>query len=32
MRHPNRAAFLQQGKTNIKVNLIGKSDLLCVNR
>jgi len=27
----NRAAFLQQRKSNIKVNLIGKSDLLCVN-
>jgi hypothetical protein len=26
------AAFLQQPRTNIEVNLIGKSDLLCVNR
>jgi hypothetical protein len=30
--HRTSAVFLQQQLTNIKVNLIGKSDLLCVNR
>jgi hypothetical protein len=30
-RHEQSEAFLQQRKGNIKVNLIGKSDLLCVN-